>query len=134
MIDLEIKGGALGSCCVNSAGKDSEKCYPCFYIESDKEIELPESGEMEIKFRVKSETTSRVNGKERCSYTIEVVAILEAEGAEGEEEENGNGNGVERLDGMKATEAALDALRAAILKEEAQEALDGEHALGKAED
>lgn len=63
-----------------------EKMYPCFHITGSKELDLPDSGTMEIEFRKKSESERKNDdGSETYECCIEVRKILEAEGEEGPE-------------------------------------------------
>lgn len=83
-IDLGSKDN--GPCCVSQS--TPEKYYPTVSYHGDKEIELPEEGEMTIKFKRvgKSESTDR-SGKESYSCTFEVREIVSCEGCSVEAED-----------------------------------------------
>lgn len=83
--------------------------YPSIHISRDKKIELPDSGEMTVKFKVRSREESERDGKERYSCQIEIQEITGVSADECcSEEKSGAKN--------KMDEAgdALDAIRAAL--------------------
>lgn len=73
-----------------SASKPGEKSYPCLHIDggSDSLCELPDEGELTLKFKVRSRTVSEVNGKKKCSVVLEAQEISEVEGEDTEADEN----------------------------------------------
>jgi hypothetical protein len=68
-----------------SDSRDEVSSYPSFHYDGEVDLELPETGEMLIKFRKISET-SRVDkdGKHTYACTVEVPAILKVNGKEPE--------------------------------------------------
>jgi len=56
-----------------------EKYYPSFHYSGEEELDLPDEGEMTVRFRVVERTESERNGKKTCSYTIEVQSIEDVE-------------------------------------------------------
>lgn len=83
--------------------------FPSFTYSGPKELDLPEEGTMEIRFRKKRETSStREDGKHWYECTIEVKCIcdVESEAEEAEEE------APTRRD--RSAEEALDALAQAL--------------------
>jgi hypothetical protein len=106
-IDLGQKDGMCCPCDAPSKTEGPRVYYPGFHYEGDEELDLPESGEMTIRF-VKtgsSENTNR-DGKTRYSCSIEVRKIVSVEG-----------NGEEQKSASKITEEALDALREKLAEE-----------------
>jgi hypothetical protein len=57
---------------------DTRKYFPTFRY-SGKELDLPDEGEMTIRFKVVERTESERDGKKTCSYTIEVQSIEDVE-------------------------------------------------------
>lgn len=55
----------------------SSVSYPMLYIADAKELEVPKSGTMTIRFKRVGETERIVDGKEKCSYDIEVHEVLD---------------------------------------------------------
>lgn len=51
--------------------------YPTLYIADAKDLELPKSGTMTIRFKRVGETERIVDGREKCSYDIEVHEVLD---------------------------------------------------------
>lgn len=91
-----------------------EPDYPSFHYDGEKELDLPDEGEMTIRFR-KVSSTSSVNkqGEHRYACTIEVQAICDVEGEEEPDEMYS--------DKAKGTEDALDALKEMMEKHIAEE-------------
>lgn len=82
--------------------------YPSFHYEGPKELDLPDEGELTIKFRKTSETSSvDKSGKHWYACCIEVQSICDVEGEDEDEVEsptNTQGNGTaEALDKILAT-------------------------------
>lgn len=93
--------------------------YPSFHYAGTKELELPDEGEMTIKFRKRSETSSTdKNGKHFYECDIEVQSICEVEGEETDDgdEENENETEAPYKSGTKDTEDALDKILATMQK------------------
>jgi hypothetical protein len=64
-----------------------EKVYPCFHYCGPVELELPDEGEMTIRFRKKSETSSvEEDGSHWYECDIEVRKLLGVDGGEPEAE------------------------------------------------
>jgi hypothetical protein len=94
--------------------KDREPDYPSFHYDGEKELDLPDEGEMTIRFRKVSETSSvNKQGEHRYACTIEVQAICDVEGEEEPDEMYS--------DKAKGTEDALDALKEMMEKHLAEE-------------
>lgn len=72
---------------LSSPSKDREPDYPSFHYDGKKELDLPDEGEMTIKFR-KVSSTSSVNkaGEHRYACTIEVRSICDVE--DGDEDDS----------------------------------------------
>jgi hypothetical protein len=112
-IDLGVSNkdryGGLGSPMAVSGPSDSEKKlhYPTFTYEGPEELDLPEEGILEIRFKKRRETSKvREDGKHWYECEIEVRCICEVES---EEEEAPT-----RRD--TSAEDALDALAEALGK------------------
>ncbi len=74
-IDLGTKS-SCGPCCVPSPREDKEKTYyPSLYL-SGKELNLPDSGEIILKFKKVSESTSTREGKSDYSCELEIHQIV----------------------------------------------------------
>jgi len=76
-----------------SSDKPREPDYPTFHYDGKKELDLPDEGEMTIKFR-KVSSTSSVNksGEHRYACTIEVQSICDVEGADDEDNAPAHGS------------------------------------------
>jgi len=109
--DKERYGGMGMGMSAPPMGEGKDKQYPCFHYCGPEELDLPESGTMEIKFTKRSETSSvRPDGKHWYECAIEVQCICDVEG-EDDEGETGEGPGTE-------AEKALDTLARALGKEQ----------------
>lgn len=98
-IDMGMKGYGLSE---PTKAYEDETHYPEFHYCGDKEIDLPDEGVMEIRFRkVSEEERSNGDGKKRYSFTVCVEEILEVEGKEEVEAPATSGT-------AKNTEQALD--------------------------
>lgn len=75
MIDLALPSYGQGEPCCVSSTDANRKYYPNFHYEGEKDIELPESGTMVVKFKRTSREESDRNGKTRYSYSVDVVGI-----------------------------------------------------------
>lgn len=75
MIDLEIKSPYGDPCCVSSCDKDDRKYYPNFHYQGETDIDLPKEGTMTVKFKRTSREVTDRDGKERYSYSVDIVAI-----------------------------------------------------------
>lgn len=97
-----------------SEGQKREPDYPAFRYEGIKELDLPDEGEMTVKFRKVSETSSvDKKGVHHYACTIEVQAICDVEGEEEPDEMYD--------DKAKGTEDALDAIKSLMEKHMAEE-------------
>lgn len=66
-----------------SGPSDSQKSYPSFRYSGPEELDLPDEGTMEVKFKKVSETSStRPSGKRWYECCIEVQCICEVESDE----------------------------------------------------
>lgn len=70
-----------------------EKSYPNLYLDWGNKYELPESGELTVKFRKTSETMSKDKSGERQSVTLEIREIcgVKAGGKKSEKDEDEDG-------------------------------------------
>lgn len=95
------------SCMVSN----SKEHYPSLHLEWNDDYNLPESGEMTIKFRKVSETNSKHGGKSRQSVTLDILSIESVEKKsvkeDDEEESTKEESSSDRLDKM-AEEAEED--------------------------
>jgi len=93
------------------SGKPREPDYPTFHYDGKKELDLPDEGEMTIKFR-KVSSTSSVNkeGEHRYACTIEVRTICDVE--DHDEYDNAPAHGSD-----KSVSDLLDSLMAQAAKD-----------------
>lgn len=54
---------------------EMEPSYPCLYLTVDGIEDLPDSGTMKFKYRVKDRTMRETKGKEEHSSDIEILSI-----------------------------------------------------------
>jgi hypothetical protein len=105
--------------------KDREPDYPTFHYDGRKELDLPDEGEMTIKFR-KVSSTSSVNkeGEHRYACTIEVQSICDVEDGDEDDVEapvNTRGNGT-----ADALDKILTTMQKMVAKdEEVHEMVEG---------
>ena len=120
-VNIDLGSDGNGPCCAPICCDDDKKYYPSIYYTGNKELVLPKEGVMTIRYRKKghSESTSD-DGKESYSCTIEVREIVSVEG---------NGDDVEApaTNRSKASEDALDLIRAAISKEKKSKSSGSEY-------
>jgi hypothetical protein len=70
-----------------------EKVYPCFHYCGPKELDLPDEGELTVRFRKKRETSSiEEDGSHYYECDIEVRAITEVDGEDMEVEAPAHSN------------------------------------------
>lgn len=86
---------------------DKTEHYPSLHLEWDDDYNLPESGEMTVKFRKVSETNSKHGGKSRQSITLDIISIEEvkkgpAKKSDDEDEDETEESSGDRLDRMAA--------------------------------
>lgn len=114
-VDLGMKG--FGSIAPMKVSEPDDVCYPEFHYCGDSELELPDEGVMEIKFRKVSEE-ERVDreGNKRFSCTVEVRKILKVDGEDVKAPATSGEGG--------KTEAALDKILSA-LKSDSHDREDG---------
>ena len=85
-----------------SKSDEKKKMYPSFHYEGTEPLDLPESGEMTIRFTKKAEEKRKTeDGKTRYSCTVEVNEIVDMDGEDSEAPAKG---------GNKESEDALDRL------------------------
>ncbi len=88
-IDLGCEGP---NCPISVSSQDKpETYYPTLHIDASENSDLaklPDEGEMEIKFCVKSRTITERDGKKTVSLSIEVRSIEDVEASEVDEEED----------------------------------------------
>lgn len=87
--------------------------YPSLHMEWDDSYNLPDSGEMTVKFRKVSETNSKHGGKSRQSVTLDIISIedvkkgkAKASDDEDEDYDEKEESSSDRLDRMAAEEEA----------------------------
>lgn len=100
---------------------ESKVMYPHLHICGDKELDLPDSGVMEIEFRKISESERKNDdGSDTYECCLEVRKILEIEGEEEEEEDDNEPQAPARS--FTEAEEALDKIAEALgkKKEEAE--------------
>jgi hypothetical protein len=107
-IDLGVKPEEMygGLPPAGPAQMGNEKRYPSFRYEGPKDLDLPDEGTMEIKFRKVSETERKSTGGDRYECCVEVLCICEVEG---EDEEKGEDAA------PKSAEEALDKIAEAVM-------------------
>lgn len=82
-INYDLGSKNSGPSLASEVMKSDEKRYPCLYIEGEGKLELPESGEMTVKFRRTSRSeTEREDGKETYCLTLEIREIISVDGGE----------------------------------------------------
>lgn len=84
----------------------SEEHYPSFHYEGEQDLGLPDEGEMTVKFRKTSSSTSERDGHKRYSCTVEVKKILNVEGEKDDSPTKRDTSG----------DDALDAIMVAVMK------------------
>jgi hypothetical protein len=106
-IDLGVKPDEMYGGMPTSAPTQmgNEKRYPSFRYEGPKDLDLPDEGTMEIKFRKVSETERKSTGGDRYECCVEVLCICEVEGEDEDETE----------DAPKSAEEALDRIAEAVM-------------------
>jgi hypothetical protein len=94
-----------GPCCAPEASKPEEpkEHYPSVYLSGEKAYELPESGEMTVRFKRVSRSETERDGKERHEVTLDLIEITSVKPDKETEDSD-------------SPEAALDKLREAIEK------------------
>lgn len=83
----------------------SETSYPRLYIDCGEVLleDLPDSGTMEVKFKVVSRSCDERDGKKNCCVTLEVQKILDVEAAEEKDEvKESTGSVLDRLAKLEA--------------------------------
>ena len=78
----------------------NKKHYPSLYLTWDSEYDLPESGEMTIKFQKNSETTrTDRNGDKSQDVSLDILSIESVEAMEepGESKEEDRGEAIDKL-------------------------------------
>ncbi len=86
----------------------NETIFPSLFLEWEKDYELPESGEMKIRFKKRAETNSERNGKTRQTVELDITEILDVSKSKGETREEDR-------------EEMLDKLREEVEKEKKNE-------------
>lgn len=93
---------------VSPAGESDSKDkmhYPTLYIDGGAELDgLPDEGEMTVKYKKASKTTSERDGESTTCVTLDILQILDAEASEGDEPENEDQSRESALDGLAADE------------------------------
>src|SRR6267142_2942123 len=100
-ISLELDHGNYPMAVSTSESKRSPD-YPTFHYDGKEELNLPDKGEITVRFRKVSETSSVTKaGEHRYACTIEVQAICDVEGEEDSTDAYDQKNSVENiLDGL----------------------------------
>lgn len=97
-IDLGTKS-SCGSCCPVPMKEDADRVYyPSLYL-NGKEVDLPDGGEIVLKFKKLSETKSTRDGKSEYSCELEIHEIVSVKG------------GSKKKASRDESEEALDKLR-----------------------
>ncbi len=79
-----------------------KKSYPTLYLDWDKKYDLPDSGELTVKFVKTNENNSKDKNGEHQSVTLEIREICSVEGKESKKEEDDEEeSGSEALDRLK---------------------------------
>lgn len=81
----------------------SEKSYPSLYLDWDDKYDLPESGEMTVKFEKTNETNTKDKEGNRQSVTLKILEICCVESKKEEEEDKD-----ESEDGGKALDKLME--------------------------
>lgn len=81
-IDLGRKSDFSPVETLTNSTKEPSVYYPEFQYSGDKELDLPDEGVMEIRFRKVREVEEKRGDTEHYTCTIEVCEILEVEGDE----------------------------------------------------
>ena len=79
----------------------NSKSYPTLYLDWDDKYELPESGEMAVKFKKTSETNSKGKEGEHQSVTLEIREICSVKSGKKREDEDDSEDGGKALDKLK---------------------------------
>lgn len=100
MSKLPIKLGQSSE--MNSKPCPVGQCYPTLHLDWDDSIELPESGELTVRFNKVSETHSKLGSKSRQSVVLEILSIEEIEESEleedeGDEDEESSGDRIDKM-------------------------------------
>lgn len=83
-IDLGSKGP--GECCSSPTKSEPSVYYPSFCYTGDKPMDIPEEGEMVIRYKKVSSTKETRDDKTRYICTIEIREIVSAEEEDDEDE------------------------------------------------
>jgi hypothetical protein len=83
--------GPCAPCEVKSQTDAPKKHYPCLHIDCGSSLlkNLPDEGEVTIRFKVTSRNTNERDGKKTCSLTLEAREILDVDVESEDEEESG---------------------------------------------
>jgi len=65
-----------------STGNDDNLHYPSTYIESKKDLKLPESGKITFTFKRTEKTEKDRNGKETFCYSLDLTSLDKVKGEE----------------------------------------------------
>jgi len=93
---VNIKLGKKNGCCETMPSPISNTTYyPSLYLSGEK-VELPNSGEITLKFKKVSETKSTRDGETHFSVELDILEICEVEGKEENEKED-SGDALDKL-------------------------------------
>lgn len=79
-IDLAYKNGP--ECCAPTPCCGNSKCepsYPGVYLTFPEDSELPDSGEITFKFRIRRETEEK-QGEKCCKYDLDLMSVVGVKG------------------------------------------------------
>lgn len=104
-IDLGKKSGGMDCPCPISTSPANSVYYPSLYLEGSADLkDIPESGELTVRFKRISQRLEDRDGKKRYSIELEVRQITGVKAGDAENEKSG--------------EAALDELAESLGKDE----------------
>jgi len=108
-ISLELTHDYGSPIAMTDGDSKREPDYPTFHYEGKEDLDLPEEGEMTIKFR-KVSSTSSVNkkGEHRYACTIEVQSVCDVEGEEEPDEMYSAGSSKESGDALDEIRKLLE--------------------------
>jgi hypothetical protein len=77
-IDLGKKMESPMMAVTSEKSEEKELYYPSLYLDWDGKYDLPEEGEMTVKFKRRSVTNSERDGKKHQSVELEILSIEDA--------------------------------------------------------
>lgn len=109
----------MASTAPSPKSKKDEKYYPSLYLDWDDKYDLPDSGEMTIRFVKNSETNSKRKGDSKAhqSVSLDITDILSVTDKQSKKSEKTD---------AESTEEALDKLKEEADENKAEEGAEGE--------